>query len=425
VNGLLPNAWTIAVREYRQRVRNKAFVIVTAVLALIGIGIALLPIAGKLIAGDEVVKLAVYSTEDELETVTANGIDLILSANTDGGYQVLQVDDLAGAQAKLRDGAIDGLLSVSRREDDDELVFDLLTDARPTAQWLVPVRQAVTQVSIGDRLLRSGVDPEDAGAIFAPTPFEVTPLNPDAQGPEELGAAYMMAMLMVILTFMAVITYGQWVAISVAEEKSSRVMELLITAATPRQLLAGKVLGTSAAGLTQYGVVVASAFIGLQLQGVVAEQILGQGGSAGLENLNLWLFAPFAVFFLGGFLLYATLYAGLGSLASRQEDVQMVTGPMIVVGMVGYFAAFVGLNTPDAAWVQILSLIPFFSPYMLPIRVQLGSMAAWEWGVAAVLMVLFLAGALWVAARIYSAGVLLYGQRPGLRAMWRAVRVAR
>lgn len=103
----------------------------------------------------------------------------------------------------------------------------------------------------------------------------------------------------------------------------------------------------------------------------------------------------------------------------------MVTGPMIVIGMIGYFAAFIGVNTPDAAWVQVLSLIPFFSPYMIPIRMQLATMAPWEWAAAIALMFAFLAAALWVAARIYSAGVLLYGQRPGLRAMWRAVRVDR
>lgn len=103
----------------------------------------------------------------------------------------------------------------------------------------------------------------------------------------------------------------------------------------------------------------------------------------------------------------------------------MVTGPMLMVGMVGYFASFIALSTPEAAWVQPVSLIPFFSPYMLPIRMLLTSMAPWEWVVAAGLMAIFLVGALWVAARIYSAGVLLYGQRPGLRAMWRAVRVDR
>ncbi len=424
--GLFPNAWTVARREYRQRVRSRTFVIVTAVLALVGLGIAMLPIAGRLIAGDETTAVAVYSTDAEAESQAVVALGAILDGEGDGTrWEITRAGDAAAAAGRVRDGDLEGLLTVSRAGD-GELSFDMLTEAGPSSQWLFAVRQAATQVSIGDRLARAGIDPAAAAGIFAPTPFEVTPVDPNAQSPEEnFGATYMLAMIMVILTFMAVLTYGQWVAVSVAEEKSSRVMELLITAATPRQLLAGKVLGNSAAGLTQYAAVVVAAGAGFALQGVIAERVLGDGAGATLESINLWVLAPFGVFFVGGFLLYATLYAGLGSMASRQEDVQMATGPMLMVGMVGYFAAFIGLNTPEASWVKIASLVPFFSPYMLPIRMLLSSMEPWEWLVAGGLMVAFLLGALWVAARIYSAGVLLYGQRVNFRAMWRAVRVNR
>jgi ABC-2 type transport system permease protein len=426
MSGLFPNAWTVARREYRQRVQSRTFLIVTAVLALVGLGLALLPIAGRLIAGDETTAVAVHSTDAQVQSQTLTALGAILDGDSDGTrWEITAAGDAAVAAGRVRDGDSDGLLTVSR-DGEGELTFDLLTEAGPSSQWLFAVRQATTQVSIGDRLVRAGIDPAAAGEIFAPTPFEVTPVDPDAKSPEETyGATYMMAMIMVVLTFMAVLTYGQWVAVSVAEEKSSRVMELLITAATPRQLLAGKVLGNSAAGLTQYAAVVVAAAGGFGLQGVIAERVLGDGAVASLESVNLWVLAPFGVFFIGGFLLYATLYAGLGSMASRQEDVQMATGPMIMVGMVGYFAAFIGLNTPEAQWVQVASLIPFFSPYMLPIRMLLTSMEPWEWLVAGGLMVVFLLGALWVAARIYSAGVLLYGQRVDFRAMWRAVRVNR
>ncbi|MDH4333798.1 MAG: ABC transporter permease [Chloroflexota bacterium] len=426
MSGLFPNAWTVARREYRQRVQTRTFLIVTAVLALVGVGIPLLPVAVRLIAGDETTAVAIHSTDPVVQSQTVVALGAILHGDSDGTrWEITAVGDAAAADVRVRDGDLDGLLTVSRAGD-GELAFDMLTEAGPSSQWLFAVRQATTQLSIGDRLVRAGIDPTAAGGIFAPTPFEVTPVDPDAKSPEETyGAAYMMAMIMVVLTFMAVLTYGQWVAGSVAEEKSSRVMELLITAATPRQLLSGKVLGTGAAGLTQYAVVVAAAAGGFALEGLVAERVLGDGGSASLESVNLWVLAPFGVFFVGGFLLYATLYAGLGSMASRQEDVQMATGPMLMVGMVGYFAAFIGLNTPEAQWVQVASLIPFFSPYVLPIRMLLASIEPWEWLVAGGLMVAFLFGALWVAARIYSAGVLLYGQRVNFRAMWRAVRVNR
>ncbi len=425
MNSLLPNAWHIARREYRMRTRSRTFVIVTVFLALIGLGIAMLPILGRFIAGDEKTTIAVHSSDAQLQSATAASMAQLLNADGKATYEIVAATDAAAAEADVRAGRIEGLLTVTRGTD-GELSFDALSDARATDQRLFAVRQAVIQMNIGDRLQRAGVEPSAVGQIFAETPWQLTPLDPDARSLEDRpGANYVLAYALVILTFLAVITYGQWVATSVAEEKSSRVMELLITAATPRQLLAGKVIGNGAAGLTQYAVVVAAALVGLLAQGAVAQYVLGDKAGPPLEDINLWVFAPFSVFFIGGFALYSLLYAGLGSMASRTEDVQQATGPMIFIGMGGYFAAFIALNTPEAAWVKILSLIPFFSPYMLPMRLLISSVAPWEWLVGAALMILFLAGALWLAARVYSAGVLLYGQRANLRSVWRAVRVDR
>jgi ABC-2 type transport system permease protein len=401
-------------------------VIVTVLLAVLGLGMAMLPVVTRLIGGDQATTIAVHAADGKLQSTTVAALRLILNTSANGtAFVVSGADDANAAAAQVRSGKIKGLLTVTR-DAGGELSFDALTDARPTDQRLFAVRQAVTQINIGDRLQRAGIDPAQAGQIFAETPFKVTPLDPNAKNPEDnFGPNYVLALAMVILTFMAVITYGVWVATSVAEEKSSRVMELLVTAATPRQLLAGKVLGTGAAGLTQYVAVVIAAMAGLLLQGFAAKLVLGDAGGATLQGLNLWVLLPFGIFFIGGFALYCILYAGLGSMASRQEDVQQVTGPMIVIGMVGYFAAFTAVNVPDASWVQWASLVPFFSPYLLPLRLLLSTVAPWEWVVAAVLMVAFVVGALWIAARLYSAGVLLYGQRMGIRAVWRATRVHR
>jgi ABC-2 type transport system permease protein len=425
VISLFPNAWHIARREYRQRTRSRMFVIATAFLAVIGLGIAMLPVLGRLITGDQTTTIAVHSSDAQLESATVTSMTQLLNADGKATYQIIAADDAAAAEADVRAGKIEGLLTVVRGVD-GELSFEALTDASATDQRLFAVRQAVIQVNIGDRLQRAGVEPSQVGQIFAATPWKLTPLDPNAHSLEDnFGANYILAYALVILTFMAVITYGQWVATSVAEEKSSRVMELLVTAATPRQLLAGKVIGNGAAGLTQYAVIVVAALVGLLAQGAVAQYVLGDKAGTPLEDLNLWVLAPFGAFFVGGFALYSLLYAGLGSMASRTEDVQQAIGPITFIGLGGYFAAFTALNTPDAAWVRLISLIPFFSPYMLPMRMLVSSVALWEWAVAAVLMIAFLAVALWVAARIYSAGVLLYGQRANLPSVWRAVRVDR
>jgi len=429
---LFPNAWHVARREYLQRVRTRTFVVITAVLAVIGLGLASIPLIGQVLGDEGAPTIGVYAADAGLSADPAQSLEQALNAigSAGGGdgsaFEVRSVEDAGAAAADVRDGELDGLLTIGRAPD-GELTFDYLSEEGPTSSALLAVRSAATQVAIGDRLARAGLDPSQAGALFAPVAFDLTPLDPNAQDPEEnFGPRYVVALAMTILTFMAVLTYGQWVATSVAEEKSSRVMELLITAASPRQLLAGKVLGTGAAGLTQYAVVVAAALIGLLAQGLIGERLLGSApADPALQGVDPLVLLTFGFFFAGGFLLYALLYAALGSTASRLEDVQQVVGPMVVVGMIGYFASIAGLNAPDADWVRLLSMVPFFTPYLMPARLLLGSVEPWEVLLAAGLTAVALALALWVAARIYSAGVLLYGQRLSLRNVLRAVRVDR
>lgn len=430
MRGLFPNAWTIARREYDQRVRNKTFVIVTALLAVVGIALALLPLALRAGGDSEPVAIAVYSDDQQLATESTTSLGQILAVGQtggDAGFAVTRVSSIEGAQAEVRAGGLAGLLTVIRGAD-DELSFDIFTDEGPNSATLFAIRSATAQMNIGDRLERAGIDPAEAGQIFAPTPLTVTPLDPEAQKPdEELTSGYLLAMAFVVLTFMAIVTYGSWVATSVAEEKSSRVMELLVTAATPRQLLAGKVLGTGAAGLTQYFAVVVAAIVGLLFQGTIAQLVLGTevADDGVFQALTPVVLGVFGLFFLGGFALYATMYAALGSTASRQEDVQTVTGPMILIGMVGYLGSFAAINVIDATWVRVLSFVPFFSPYLIPARLILGELALWEVVLAAALLAAALLIVQGVAARLYSAGVLLYGQRVGMRSVWRAVRVHR
>jgi ABC-2 type transport system permease protein len=426
IGGLFPNAWTVAVREFKVRARSRIFLVVTLILAVLGFGLSLLPIGVTALGLFQPASVAVHAADAD----AASGVDslvAVLNLMEQSGVEAEVAGDAEAERAAVEAGDRDGLVTVDRDADGD-LTFDLYTAESPASGLVLSVTTAVGQVAVADRLARAGVDPGQLNEIFAPTQFDVTPVDPTAIDPEEnFGARYLLATVLVILMFMAVITYGQWVATSVAEEKASRVMELLITAATPRQLLLGKVMGAGGAGLTQYVVVVAAALIGLMVQGPVSELVLGEaaGPSLDVQGLDPVLLAVVGLFFIGGFGLYATLYAGLGSTASRQEEVQNITGPMILVGVAGYFAAFTALNVPDADWVRALSFVPFFSPYLVPIRMVLGQIEPWEIGLAFAFLVIGVAVAVWVAARIYSVGVLLYGQRAGLRAVWRAVRVNR
>ena len=441
MSGLFPNALHVARREYLVRVSGRAFKITTGLLALAVVLFTLVPSFLSFFGIDEPPEVAVYVDAENLSSDPVVAIQTVLIAGAGGvpgedgeapapgdRARVTRTDDPDAAAAQVREGELDGLLKITRPDADGDLAFEYIGGSSPTNTTSLLISQAASAIAIGDRLERAGISAGEGAEIFAPADFTNTPADPDdAQNEDDFGGALMLAYVVVILTFMAILTYGQWVAQSVAEEKSGRVMELLITAATPRQLLTGKVLGTGAAGLTQYVVLIAAVAGGLVLNGPINDLLGVSGGAQGFELPTIdpvWLVA-FTAFFLLGFALYSTLYAAGGSMVSRIEDVQQAVGPLIYLALAGYFIAFAGLNDPDASWMAIASLVPFFSPYLMPARMLLGNPAPWEVIAALVILGLTLALAIWVASRIYSAGVLLYGQRVGFRTVLRATRVSR
>lgn len=428
MTGLLPNAAHVARREYLVRVRGRAFVITTILLALAIIVVTLLPalLQASGVVG-EPAAIAIDVRVDDLPSDPVATVQATLAAAAEGGSRASarRTDDPAAAAEAVRDGRLDGLLTITRGAD-GELAFEYLSAESPTSLTRTLVTQAAGLLAVNDRLARAGIAPAESAELFRPPAFTATQADPEARAEEDYGAALLAAYVVVILTFMAILTYGNWVAQSVAEEKSNRVMELLITAATPRQLLTGKVLGTGAAGLTQYLAIVAAAVVGLAAGGPVATFLNVRGEAAfQLPSLEPWMLPAFVAFFLLGFVLYSTLYAAAGSMVSRIEDVQQAAGPLIFLAMAGYFVSFTALNDPGADWVASLSLVPFFSPYLMPMRMLLTGVEATEILAALAILAVTLVVAIWLASRIYSAGVLMYGQRAGLRNVLRATRVSR
>jgi len=437
---VFPNALHVARREYLFRVRGRTFIITTLLLAVAVAAVTMLPTFLGALGVADPPEIAVHVDADDLSSDPVTAIQVALTAAGDpggvegevtappegDGARVTRTDDPEEAADAVRNEELDGLLTITRGESGD-LAFEYLGDANPMGRTRILITQAATAITVSDRLERAGVSAGESAELFAPPDFTATAADPDdARDEEDFGGAVVLTYVVVILTFMAILTYGNWVAQSVAEEKSGRVMELLITAATPRQLLTGKVLGTGAAGLTQYLAMIVALVIGFAINGPVSE-IFGVAGQLPFTLPALeagWVIA-FTAFFLLGFILYSTLYAAAGSMVSRIEDVQQAVGPLIYLAMAGYFVSFVAMNIPDEGWVKLVSLVPFFSPYLMPARMLLSNVAPWEVLVALALLVGTLVLAMWLASRVYSAGVLLYGQRVGIRSVLRATRVSR
>jgi ABC-2 type transport system permease protein len=339
-------------------------------------------------------------------------------------YTVTRLDDVGAGRRDVMDGRYAALLAIDRAADGElslTLYSNDTTGRSATIAW-----QAANSIAVADRLDRLGVGAGDQALLFAPAQFAAA--WPDAERREPIGdtAALVgediLAFGMTILIFMMIVMYGTWIATSVVEEKSSRVMEVVLNAASPFQLMAGKVLGVGTVAFTQYAAVVLSGGLALLFQDAIAAAVLGDGGGASLpEGLSIGMLLAFGLYGVLGFLLYACLFAAAGSLVSRQEDVTTAVMPLTLLSGAGYMIAlYASIGTLDirAGWVILLSLLPFLTPFMMLSRIADGTVQPVEVVLSIVLLVGAVSAALWVAARIYRAGVLLYGQRPGVRAVW-------
>ena len=234
----------------------------------------------------------------------------------------------------------------------------------------------------------------------------------------------MLGLVFVILLLISIIIYGMWVATGVAAEKSSRVMELMISAASAPQMLTGKVVGIGAAGLTQYIAIAIPAFVLLALQNQIATAVLGPDWVTGapLGGLSGPLLLGYGVFFMLGYVLFALIYASMGSFVSRPDDLQTLSLPLSLVAMAGYLVAVVALGGASGTLVVLTSFVPPFSPFVMLARIMVSAVQPWEVVLSVGLLVATIAVVAVVATRMYAAGVLLYGQRPGLRAFVAAAR---
>jgi ABC-2 type transport system permease protein len=428
-------ALLVARREYLDRIRSRAFRITTLIVAIVAVALSLTPIALKYLDQHAIVRIAVIAPTATLANGTVSIVDGLVNhppagqdpARWEKPFQIVAVSDLQASIGDVAAGRIDGVLEVSRNADGGlGFVFhsrDTATSARaqiigfaaegvaildwtaslPRGADTPPFRQPTFDVRMEGAAAGSGTEPIDQ---------------------QELAGRSILAMIFVVLLFISLVTYGMWVATSVATEKTSRVMELLISATDPRNLLLGKVVGVGAAGLTQCLAIVLPALAFFLLQDRIAAVVLDSsaGPGAPIVSVTPEMLLAYGAYFLLALVLFTLAYAAAGSLVSRQEDVQQLAMPMSFLTMAGYILAIVGLGSITARWLVILSFVPFFSPFLMVTRIMVGRAEPWEVALSMGLLIATIVGVAVLAERVYGAGVLLYGQRPGLRMFIAAMR---
>jgi ABC-2 type transport system permease protein len=435
------NIISISIREFAWRAKTRTFRFSTVFLMIAGVALALAPTGlafldrggaadrVEVVVGDAAPAVDVVVAMNQILNTPASPIPITSKDDPAPEFQVVAATDLAAARAHVVDGSSKAVLALGRAANGD-LRFELYSPDGPLSRANQLIRQAAISITIQDRLTRAGVPPIDQATLFDPPELAILPADPNAIADpdtnEDLASSFIMSFGLSLAIFMAILLYGQWIAYSVAEEKNSRVMEVVLAAATPFQLLAGKVIGVGALALLQYLIVSIPVILAVLFQSQIAAFFLGGDASASLPvGLSLPMLATFGVMLILGFALYATLFAGAASIVSRQDEVNSIISPLTIIAVIGYLVATyagTGVIPIDSPLVVVLSYVPLFSPYLMLTRVGMGVAEPLEVAVAIGLLLIAIPAALWLAARLYRAGVLMYGQPPSVRTIFRALR---
>lgn len=378
--------WIIARREISTRIRTRAFLLSTAAILAVLIGYAAL----MLFAGQQGSNLRVGFTGQ----ATAVAAPLQHSAAKLGTpVERHDIPDAATGERLLTEGQLDGLVTGAP----DALNLTVHTAPNQTLQSALD--GIVHQQAIDAKLAMAGIDPTDVHEDVAGARVHVRGLEPaDPQRTQRLGVAMGAGALL----YFFLIMFGQAVAQGVVEEKSGRVVELLLATIRPAQLLAGKVLGIGLVGLAQFLLIGTIGVVSAVAGGVLSLPAAALGGTL------LWS----VLWFLLGFFLFATVLAAAASLVSRQEDLQSVVTPVMMVLVVPFVIGAALLpSEPDSTAGAVLSMVPGFSPVLMPMRTALGVATSWECVLAVALNAAALAFLLRIGGRVYRNAVLRTGAR--------------
>jgi ABC-2 type transport system permease protein len=383
----------VARREITTRVRSRAFLVTTALL-LVGV-----------VASSLVVHLVRGSSSATRIGVTASTAALAQPLRVTGDaigqkVTVTQVDQAVG-EDEVRAGKLDVLLAGDVAQP-TAVVHKRISD---TARDLLTV--VVRQAALDRQLTQAGAEPAKVAAAVSAATVTVTPLTPQRS---DFWARLALGLIAGVLVYIALMIYGQQVAQGVIEEKANRIVELILTAIKPWQLMLGKVLGIGTVGLGQL----------LVVTGVGAGVALGTGTLSLPSSVAGGAVAWSLVWFVLGFLMYALLFAGAGALVSRQEDAGGATAPILMLIIIPYVLGISILPAnPDSKLIEYLSLVPLFSPTLMPMRIGVG-IPGWQLMVAVTGAALLIVGLVWLAGRVYANAVLRAGARVRLRDALRA-----
>lgn len=431
-NTSLRNTWLVIKREYLERVRQRSFIVLTLLLPAIMIGAFAIPAKLSSMKNTKMQRLVVVTSTPQFGEIVRQQLVAAskpnhesAAANKDkdkdaedednpGRDYSIEVDSTAteAERAALRDrvnsGDIDGFLWLT---DDAVAARKVTYYGRASGgggfmenSWL---KDQLDRAILLQELAQRGVSGAQVEELLKPVKLETMRLEGGKETKANDKGMFFAVFAMVMLLYTAVIFYGVSVMRAVLEEKNSRVMEVLLSSATSTELMAGKLIGVGAVGLTQIA-------IWIVMAATYALPALAASASTGEIHIAPLTLAAFALFFLLGYLLFSSIYAAIGAVITSEQEGQQMQFIIILPLIISVFMMGPVMHAPDSPVAVWTSMVPFFSPVLMYLRIAVQPPPVWQIALSLALLVGTIAGILVLCARIYRIGILMYGKRPTL-----------
>lgn len=419
--------WTVIKREFLERVRTKWFIIVT-IFGPVFFGVIMVLPAVLSVRGMKEVRVADIRIIDATTSGLGDRVAARLNSGPLGDAIGTQVQVVAPAEVAAAESiATNDVMAKTRR---GYLVVDSVTIQSQKARYagrnasslneLEIIQNALRSAILGQRLEREGLDPKRVEALTrVRINMSAERITDKGRGGSGIGSA-IFGFLIAFLLYMMIVLYGQNILRGVLEEKTTRVAEVIVSSVSTDVLLAGKVIGVGAVGLLQQAVWLGSA-AALYLFRV---QIFAALGMPAVPNLPLphvppMLIVALVLFFILGYGLYAALFAAVGAMCSSQEDANQAAQPVIMLLVFSIIFAQPVMINPSSRLAEIVSWIPFSAPVIMPMRMSAISIPWYELAGTLAGVAVTCAICVWLSARIYRVGLLMYGKRPTMRELAR------
>ena len=413
-------------REYLERVRTKAFWISTLVVPFFLGAVMILPAYLAARGGGEYSVAVIDLSGRFFDPVDAEVQRMLGDDDEKLSISLVRQDpgsDLEATRERIKEQVqqkdFDGMLVIPA-EMPDEGQPEYVAPNVAAFKLVSVLERSVNTVMVADRLTGAGLDPEKVRELTKRVGLRTMKLGKGGEETRDRGQSFMLAYVFMMIIYVTVLMYGIYVMRGVLEEKSSHVIEVVISTVKPFELMLGKILGIGAVGLTQF--LIWSAL----MAAVSAPGAVSAMGISGIElptvpALTLFFFV---VYFVLGFLLYGTLYAGIGAAFDTEQEAQNFQGVITMFLIVPLVLMMQILNQPDGTLSVVLSLIPFFTPMLMFLRITLTPVPAIQLIASVVLMVGAILACTWVVAKIYRVGILMHGSKPKIKDLIRWVREA-